>query len=283
MPGFNKAIVVGIQTALMIGLLLERRRALRAEKATRQQRIALDRASKLTALGEMTASIAHEVSQPLSAILSNVDAAEMLLMKNPPDVRGAMRIISNIRDADIRASDVVHKVRSLVRNQATEKALLDINAVIGKVVGWSVDNLERSRSTCTTRLATDLPKVLANQTQIEQVLLNLLLNSIDAVNSAEISNRRILITTRRLDHSFVEVRIDDNGPGFSEEGLRHSFESFFSTKEDGMGLGLAIAKSIVSQHGGSIHIGNAAKGGAVVRFTLMTSYTNQDPDKGDLI
>ena len=235
----------------------------RAEEAN--QRLA--HAGRVALMGELTALIAHEVNQPLGAILSNADAAELLLEAGPGRLDEVRRILADIRKDDLRASEVVRRVRELVRPHELERRPLDLNEVTAGVLQLVGAEAARRGVVVQAKLAPTLPAVQAGRIHLQQVLLNLLLNAVDAMADTPESQRRLAVRTAHVAGG-VEVSVTDAGHGIVPEQLPRLFDSFFTTKKDGMGMGLSIARSIVEAHGGRIWAENNPGGGATFRFTL---------------
>jgi two-component system sensor kinase FixL len=223
--------------------------------------------SRLAVMGELTASIAHEINQPLGAILSNADAAELLLRADPVPVEELRQILDDIRKDDLRASDVMRHMRSLLRRRELEKHPLDLNRTVGDVLELVRADLERRRVSLATEFA-PLPAVHGDAVHLQQVVLNLVLNGVDAMAEMPPPRRRIEIRTARADAGGVEVSVSDLGPGIAPEQAERLFQSFYTTKKEGMGLGLAIARSIVEAHGGRIWAESRPRGGTRFRFIL---------------
>jgi PAS domain S-box-containing protein len=234
-----------------------------AEEAN--QRLA--HASRLTVMGELTASIAHEINQPLGAILSNADAAELLLETDAGQLDEVRRILADIRKDDLRASEVIRRTRELLRNRPLERRPLDLNEMASGVVQLLGADAARRGVAVETELASGLPVVHGDRGHLQQVLLNLLLNGMDAMADTPASRRRLAVRTGRSD-GVVEVAVTDSGHGLDPSQLPRLFDSFFTTKKDGMGLGLSIARSIVEAHGGRIWAENRPGGGATFHFTV---------------
>jgi PAS domain S-box-containing protein len=235
----------------------------RAEEANQK----LAHASRLAVLGELTASIAHEINQPLGAILSNADAAELLLEADSGRLDEVRRILADIRKDDLRASEVIRRMRELLGKRPLARQPLDLNEVASGVLELVGGDAARRGVALEIELAPALPVVPGDRVHLEQVLLNLLLNGMEAMAGTPASPPRLAVRTARSDGG-VEVAVTDSGPGIPRERLPRLFESFFTTKPDGMGLGLSIARSIVEAHGGRIWAENRADGGATFRFTV---------------
>jgi PAS domain S-box-containing protein len=227
----------------------------------------LAHASRLTLLGEMTASIAHEINQPLGAILSNADAAEMLLESSPASLAEVRHILKDIRKDDLRASEVIRHLRTLVRKHEMEMRPVDLNVVISEVHGLIRAECVRRGVAVQTELATALPLIRGDKVHLQQILLNLLLNGMDAM-AHMICARILTLSTALNETGYVVIAVSDTGSGIPPDQLPRLFDPFFSTKKEGMGLGLPIARSLVERHGGRIWAENNSRGGATFRFSL---------------
>jgi two-component system sensor kinase FixL len=238
----------------------------RAEEVQRR----LAHSSRLAAVGELTAMVAHEVNQPLCAILSNAEAAETLLTREDPPLDLIREIIRDIRDDDLRADEVIRGIRSLVGRREIQIQPVDLNQTIAHVLRLVSGDALFRRVRIQRTLDVTLPLVAADQPQIEQVLLNLIVNAMDAMQATPEATRELSIQTRQVDDDFAEIAVVDHGCGIAPERLPELFDSFFTTKPEGMGIGLSIARWIVVAHGGRIWAMNGADGGAEFRFTLRT-------------
>jgi PAS domain S-box-containing protein len=236
----------------------------RAEEANRN----LAHAARLAVAGELTASIAHEINQPLGAILSNADAAEILLERPHPPLDEIRQILADIRRDDLRASDVIQHLRSLLRKHELEFQPLDCNDLIVEVLRLAAADGQRRRVHFAREFAADLPPVPGDRVHLQQVLLNLLLNAMDAMAETPIQRRKVTIRTQRWGVDRVEVAVIDTGSGIDPQRIGRIFESFFTTKKEGMGLGLSIARSIIEAHHGTLAVKNNPTGGATFAFTL---------------
>jgi PAS domain S-box-containing protein len=239
-------------------------------KRTEEARQELAHASRLALVGELTASIAHEINQPLGAILSNADAAEMLLEASPVALDEVRQILDDIRRDDLRASEVIHRLRVLLRKREVELQPLDLNDLVQEVLSLVRTESRRRGVTIETRLADGLPLVRGDKVHLQQVLINLVLNGMEAMASVS-GERKLTVQTSPGEAGCVEVAVSDVGTGIPPERLPRLFDPFFSTKDEGMGLGLSIARSLVQAHGGRIRAENSRGAGATFRFELPAS------------
>ena len=228
----------------------------------------LSHAQRLVVMGELSATIAHEVRQPLSAILSNADAAAVLLRSPTPPLAEIKEIIADIRADDLRANEIVSHTREFLRAQPVPSQPIDVNATVKDALHFIAGDARRRRVQIRPDFQDGLPAVFADRTQVQQVLMNLLVNAMDAMDGTPDSLRRLTVKTEAHGAAEVEVSIADRGNGIPAEELRHLFEPFFTTRKDGMGLGLSIARSIVAAHHGRIWADNNPDGGATFHFTL---------------
>jgi signal transduction histidine kinase len=237
------------------------------EKQTEQAalRLALYRSSRISTMGGMTAALAHEINQPLAAILINAQAAEKFLDGENPSLDEFREITRDIVSDVKRARDVIVKLRALFQKSNPSLAPMDINEALTEISPLLHSQLLLRRVELKDDRAAGLPAVQADRVQIQQVLINLVLNGIDAMKD---SVRRELIITTRLTGESVTVSLSDSGPGIPAEVLNHLFEPFFTTKDGGMGMGLAINKAIISAHGGTLTASNNPDGGATFSFTI---------------
>ena len=246
-----------------IGRDISQRR--RAENALREARNDLERVTRVTALGELAASIAHEVNQPLAAIAANANACVRWLDQGAGEAEVRKALPDIVADAN-RASAVIRRTRELCRQAPPERSDVDINALIGDVLALMRERLERSGVRLRTALSGDLPAIQGSPVQIEQVLLNLVLNAVDAVeNVADV--RAIRVRSWR-ENGQVCVSVEDSGEGFSSDAQDRLFTAFYTTKREGIGMGLAISRSIVEAHGGSLTASANAEGGATFQMQL---------------
>ncbi len=245
----------------------ERKRAEEAQQALQVTQIELERVSRLTTMGELAASIAHEVNQPLTAIANNGNACLRLLANNNLQPEILRRALGEIVADTTRASAVIARIRALIKKTPSEKTKLNINEVIHDVMTLTGQQLQQNRVLLEHTLMTDLPLVMADRVQLQQVLLNLVMNGIEAMTGAE-HNRRLLRIESGLDKGgSVVVAVRDSGSGLGSEA-DHLFTPFFTTKANGMGMGLSISRTIIEAHGGRLWAEPNLPAGAVFSFTL---------------
>ena len=237
-------------------------------KHTEEAMQGLAHAGRLALVGELTGSIAHELSQPLAAILSNSEAAELLLASESPSLDEIRAILADIRKDDLRASDVIHHVRALLRKRELQMLPVDLNQIADEVARLAAPDARRRGIVVETELAPALPAVRGDRVYLQQVLLNFFLNGMDAMIDTPQAERRIVVRTQSNGEQSVSVSVIDAGHGIRSGQLSDVFKSFYTTKEHGMGLGLAIARSIIEVHGGRIWASNNPRGGATLCFSL---------------
>lgn len=259
------AVLLVLQIVLSVVLLLEYRRRQRTRRESELERA---HAARLALVGEITGSIAHEVSQPLSAILSNADAADLMLAADPPRVTEVREILADIKRDDLRAHAIVRNLRSLLCKRDVQIEAVDINQLTRNALGMVQADASRRNVVIRTVFDNHLPSVAGDPVHLQQVLLNLLVNAMDAMADNPSHARQLDVRTQRHDARTAEVAVIDTGRGIEPERLPQLFESFFTTKPDGMGLGLSIARLIVQAHGGRIWADKTLAGGAAFRFTV---------------
>jgi C4-dicarboxylate-specific signal transduction histidine kinase len=230
----------------------------------------LTRVNRIMLVGEMTASIAHEISQPLTGVVSNAGTALRWLAATPPDLDEARHYLELIIRDGRRASDVITRIRGLVRKESQRADRVDINDAVVEVIALASAELEKNRVRVLTELAPDLPVVTADRVQLQQVLLNLIANAIEAMNDMADRSRELTIATGSVDAAEVFVEVRDTGPGLDANSTDALFHSFYSTKPNGTGMGLSISRSIVEAHGGHIEATSNQPYGARFRFSVPT-------------
>ena len=241
-----------------------------AELELQQQRDELAHLSRMTTIGEMAATLAHELNQPLGAIHSNAEAAEIFLNNNPRNLDELRAIVSDIRQDGWRAGEVIHRMRALLKRNEFKMEPIEVKSLVGDLGGLLQAVLISHKARLRIEVAPSLPPVLGDTVQLQQVLLNLILNALEAVVDCPIGERDVAVRAVLSGPSWVKITVTDQGPGFSAEKLAKLFEPFFTTKKDGMGIGLRICQTIIVAHGGHISAENNPDRGATVGFTLPT-------------
>jgi len=268
--------VVAAQAVLITGLLAQRRRRRIAEQSEQAHRAELARVSRLAVAGELTGAIAHEINQPLGAILSNADAADLML-DSGVDRRGELRaILADIRRDDLRASEVIRRLRELLGKQKFERKEFDLNGVVGELEAIMRTEAKRRGVALEIRRAPETLAIIGDRVQIQQVLINLVLNAMDAV-AEESEDRRTVVVSAAKGEGGAVLAVRDRGKGVAPEHEARLFESFFSTKPNGMGLGLSITRTIVEAHGGSIRVDSTPDEGTVFEVHLPLAIANGAP------
>jgi PAS domain S-box-containing protein len=245
--------------------LTERKRSEERLQATQAQ---LSHMARVTTMGEFAASIAHEVNQPLSAAITNGDACLRWLGANPPNLDRARTSINGIVEAVNRASEVIQRVRALMKKAPPHKAPLNVNEVVGEVSGLLLGELVRNDVSLQMDLAPDLPAVVGDRVQMQQVILNLISNGIEAMKPVTQRPKELLIRSSSEANGRVLVSVSDSGTGFGPELAEHLFQTFFTTKQEGMGLGLSISRTIIEAHGGRLWATPNIAHGATFQFSL---------------
>jgi signal transduction histidine kinase len=257
-----------LQTVLVIALLVQNRRHSRARADAQKHYSEITHAARLALVGEITASVAHEVTQPLSAILNNIETAEFLLSQPQPNVRMIMEILSDVRHDDLRANGIVRRLRTLLRKRELQFEQVDVNALASSVLSLIMPDAVRRSVVIRTSLEPELPRVSADPVHLQQVLLNLIINAMDSMNETPLEERVLDVRTERCDEEHLLVGVLDHGHGISQDQKDKLFDSFYTTKSEGLGLGLSIARSIINLHGGAIWAENRPEGGAAFVFTV---------------
>jgi len=243
---------------------------IRSEAHLRKVQAELAHVARITTMGELAASIAHEVSQPLTGVAANAKTGLRWLDRKVPDVGEAKEAIQRALRDGKRANEVIERIRKLFRKDAPTRERLDINEVVQDVISLTNSELNRNSVSINLRLATDAPSVLGDRVQIQQVLMNLILNAIDAMSSLESDTRRLAIDTFCEEGGYLSVAVQDSGVGIPLETSEQIFEPFHTSKEKGLGMGLAICRTIVEGHGGRLRVTPVEGPGARFEFTLQT-------------
>ena len=251
--------------------LTERKRAetevRESERRFRNMQMELAHANRLATLGQLAASITHEVKQPITAALLNTQTAQRFLSRQQPDVERAKKAIDRAVLNGMRVSEVVDRTHALVRKEPVRKDRLEINEAISGVIGLTRGEALKNDVQVRTQLAESLPVIQGNRVQIQQVMLNLIVNAVEAMSQMSDDRRELLISTQ-AEADCVLVAVRDSGPGLSEGDIERAFEAFYTTKSSGLGMGLSICRSIVEDHGGRLWATANVPKGAAFQFTV---------------
>ena len=242
------------------------------ERRAATQRDEIAHLSRVAMLGELSGSLAHELNQPLAAILSNAQAAQRLLARDPPQIQTVTEILADIVASDRRAGAVIERLRSMLRKEDVKHALLDLNHVAEESLRLMHSDLLNRRVRVDTSFAQNLPPVSGDRVQLQQVMLNLLINGCDAV-AGRGREARLHVSSRVTERGSVAIAISDNGEGIAPQDIERIFEPFVTSKSHGIGLGLAICRSIIEAHGGRLWASNNAPRGATMEFELPAEPT----------
>ena len=270
-----EACIVGCDGDKVLSIVRDVTDRKHAEVEVAAQRLELAHLSRVALLGELAGALAHELSQPLTAILGNAQAARSMLNRERIDAEELRAALDDVIDSNRRARDFIERLRAMLRKEGIRHQRVDVNDVIREVVDLAHSELLSRRVTATTALTPEIPCVLGDRVQLQQVVLNLLLNACDAMRETPALDRRVAVATR-AHAGFIELTVSDRGTGIPPDQLDRVFEPFVTSRDNGLGIGLTISRSIVNSHGGSIAAENNAEGGATFRCILPIA---QDPDQ----
>jgi C4-dicarboxylate-specific signal transduction histidine kinase len=245
--------------------LFERKRA---EEALRQAQAELAHVNRVTTMGQLAASIAHEINQPITAVVANASAGLLWLAAQPPDLEEVRDAFDRVIKAGNQAGEVMGRIRALIKKAPPRKEDLEINEAILEVIALTHGEVVKNGVSLQTQLAAGLPFVQGDRVQLQQVILNLIINAIEAMSGVSEGSRELLIGTGKDALSGVLVAVQDSGPGLNPESFDRLFDPFYTTKPGGMGMGLSICRSIVEAHGGRVWASRTAGPGVTVQFTL---------------
>jgi C4-dicarboxylate-specific signal transduction histidine kinase len=256
-----------VQAALISVLLYEHRRRRLAEIQSRQRMAELAHVNRFSTAGELTASIAHEINQPLGSILTNAETADAILKSPTPDIAELRDIVKDILQDDRRAAEVIRRTRSLLKKTPFELKNFDFNDLVRQTVEFFSSLAIARKFELVSAITPDALPVLGDSIQLQQVILNLVMNGIEAMKNTPSENRIISIRTSRVE-KFAELSVSDRGSGIPEGKLKQVFEPFYTSKAEGMGMGLSIARTIIEAHSGQISAENQREGGVLFRIGL---------------
>ncbi len=259
------------KSILLMGVSIDITQRKQAAVEAQKHREELASVSRLASLGELSAALAHQINQPLSAILINAQAAARCLSKKQPNLDEVSETLSDIIEDNKRASDIIRRLRTLFRSGTVDFNSVDLNQVVLEIARYAKDSEKLNRVSIVIDLEEDLPPIEGDVLHLEQVILNLLSNGVEAMEGSQIEHCEIRISTERYDENSVKVSVQDKGPGIDETTKGQMFQAFQSTKPEGMGMGLSICRVIIEAHGGRMWGENCPDGsGAMFSFTVPT-------------
>ena len=261
-------VVFLAQAVTIAGLLAQRAWRRRAEAEILNQRTELAHVARVSTMGQLSSALAHELNQPLGAILRNAEAAELFLQRENPDLQEIRAILADIRKDDQRAGSVIDRMRSLLRRHSLESNPLDLRGLLEETVTLTRSDALARQVDLTLKLPAMLPVMHGDRVHLQQVLLNLILNGMDAMADRGAEERLLTVRAGLTEDGSVEVAVCDCGAGIPPDKMKFLFEPFFTTKRNGMGMGLAISRTIIEAHGGKIRAENNAAKGATFKFIL---------------
>jgi C4-dicarboxylate-specific signal transduction histidine kinase len=253
--------------------LTERKRAeaeaRESERRYREMQMEVAHANRVATMGQLTASIAHEVNQPIAGAATNAEAALRWLAARPPDLDEVRQALYRIvKDAN-RAGDVIGRIRDIVKKAPPRKDRVDINEAIREVIELTRSEAAKQGAAVQTAFGEGLPLVEGDRVQLQQVVLNLIVNAVQAIGAVAEGPRELFITTARAEPNGVLVTVKDSGPGLAPVNLEQLFAPFYTTKSDGLGMGLSICRSIIEAHGGRLWVTANLPRGAIFHFTVL--------------
>jgi PAS domain S-box-containing protein len=240
----------------------------RAEEALRDMQMQLAHANRVATMGQLSASITHEVKQPIGAAVNNARAALSFLARRPAELEEVREALEAIVETGHRADEIVDRIHGLIKKAPPRKECLDINAGIREVIELTRGESVKKGISMQADLADGLPLIEGDRVQLQQVILNLIVNAVEVMSGASDGTRELLVSSRKADHGGVLVGVRDSGPGLAPETLEHVFDAFYTTKPGGLGMGLSICRSIVEAHGGRLWATRCEPRGALFQFTV---------------
>ena len=259
--------------ALVVGKLRQSQAAARERERVDQERndamqAELARVARLTTMGEMASSIAHQINQPLASVVNNANAARRWLNRDPPNIEEVQAALKRIVNDGERGSGIIGSIRAMVKKGDRSRGQVDLNDLINDAMRLTEDQFRRHGVSIRSELADDLPRVMGDRVQLQQVMLNLLMNAAEAMSSICDRERLIRVRSEKHDGDSVLISVEDSGTGIKPEDQKRIFEAFFTTKADGMGMGLSICRSIVESHRGHIAVAKGVPHGSVFQLIL---------------
>ena len=252
--------------------LTERKQAEKAvresERRNSEMQAELAHANRVATVGQLSASIAHEVTQPMAAAAANAHAALRWLKRQPPNIEEALLTIDEITNNTARASEIIGRIRALVMKAPQRKETFEINEAIREVIILAQTEVRKSGISIATVLGEELPLIEGDRVQLQQVMLNLINNAVQAMTAVEVESRELAISTSKTEPNGIEVAVRDSGPGLDPANFERAFEAFYTTKPGGLGMGLSICRSIIEAHGGRLWASANVPRGATFQFTV---------------
>jgi C4-dicarboxylate-specific signal transduction histidine kinase len=263
-----KAEIKGLNEELEQRVVERTNQLMLASEALREAQTQLEHVNRVATMGELSASIAHEVTQPITASLTTALAALRFLNAQPPNLEEARQALGATVKQGNRATDVLERIRALIKKAPPRKDALEINVAILEVIALTRGEISKNRVSVQTQLAEGLPLIQGDRVQVQQVILNLIINAVEAMSAVSEGARELLISTGQDASGGVLVAVRDSGPGLKPENFDRLFDAFYTTKPGGMGMGLSICRSIVEAHGGRIWASRTAAPGTVLQCIL---------------
>lgn len=264
-------ILLAVQVVILIVLGAQIFMRQRARAKARREYTDMTHVARLALASEITASVAHKVTQPLSSILADIETAQLILNRKEPDLAAVRDLLADVRKEDLRANRFVESLRLPLRRHELNFERVDINELTSEVLSMMLPDALRRKVSIQSTLEPRLPRISADRLQLQQVLLNLIDNALDAMDATPVRSRRLLVCTELHDDEHVKVVVLDNGSGIEPAQAQRLFDSFFTTKSDHLGLGLSMARAIVHMHGGEIWAESRPSGGSAFTFTVPLS------------
>jgi C4-dicarboxylate-specific signal transduction histidine kinase len=267
-------VVEGDRVTRVRGLMVDVTNRKQAEEALRQARADLAHVSRVTTMGELTASLAHEINQPIAAAVTNANTCLRWLAAETPNLEEARDAATRIVKDGKRAGEIISRIRLLFKKGTPEREAVDVNEIIREMLVLLRGETIRYSLTVQTELAADLPQVMGDRVQLQQVLMNLIMNSVDAMKDVD-DTRELIIRSQRAENDQVMMSVSDTGVGLPPQHVEQIFDAFFTTKRHGSGMGLRISRSIVESHGGRLWAADNSPRGASFFLTLPTKVDAQ--------
>jgi signal transduction histidine kinase len=257
------------QAITIAALLLQRKQRRRAEAEIQRQQMELTHVARVSTMGQLTSALTHELNQPLGAILRNAEAAEILLQNEKPNLEEIRAILADIRRDDNRAGNVIDRMRTLLKRRNLVLSRLDLRGLVEDTIALARPDAEARQIKITAQISPQLPAAQGDRVHVQQVLLNLILNGMDAMTAIPKDRRLLLVRVKETKNGNLQVTVNDHGTGIAPDDAAHIFDPFFTTKPAGMGMGLAISRTIIQAHGGDIWMESNVTEGTTFTFSLL--------------